>query len=115
MNKLTFSGGNMTEEQKRMIPRIVFWKREIEDIESFIDYFGKSTSKTKPFFETRIMFCFINAFHKTSDFQCSDVIATGFLDYMRHYKEHLEKLVSECDKELVEIADMYLKDEMELN
>ena len=39
----------MTEEQKRMIPRIVFWKREIEDIESFIDYFGKSTSKTKPF------------------------------------------------------------------
>ena len=34
---------------------------------------------------------------------------------MRHYKDHLEKLVSERDKELVEIADMYLKDEMELS
>lgn len=105
----------MTEEQKRMIPRIVLWKREIEDIESFIEYFGRSTSKIKPIFETRIRFCYVNLFYKNSDFPCNDVIATGFLDYMRNYKEQLEKLVSECDTELIEIADMYLKGEMELN
>ena len=105
----------MTEEQKRMIPRIVLWKREIKDIELFLDYFGGSTSSIKPFFRRKTSFCFVNKFNKISDFDCSEVVAIGFLSYMRDYKKHLEKLVSDCDTELVEIADMYLNDEMELS
>ena len=38
-----------------------------------------------------------------------------YLLMQRDYKKHLEKLVSECDTDLVEIADMYLHDEMELD
>lgn len=105
----------MTEEQKRLIPRIVFWKREIKDIELFIDDFSSSPIKIKPFFRRRTSFCYVNRFNKISDFECSEIVASKFLSYMRDYKKHLEKLVSECDTELIEIADMYLNDEMELN
>ena len=105
----------MTEEQKRLIPRIVFWKREIKEIELFIDYFGGSESKVKPFFKRKTSFCYVNRFNRNSNFECSEVVAMGFLSYMQDYKKHLEKLVSECDTELIEIADMYLNNEMELS
>ena len=89
----------MTEEQKRLIRRIVFWKREIKEIELFIDYFGGSESKVKPFFKRKTSFCFVNRFNRNSNFECSEVVALGFL--------------SECDTELIEIADIYLNNEME--
>lgn len=105
----------MTEEQKRLIPKIVFWKREIEDIEQFIRFYSNAPSNTISFFRRKTSFCYLNKFKKLSEFQCSEVVALGFLDYMREYKKHLEKLISECDTDLVEIADMYLHDEMELD
>ena len=100
------------DEKAHEINRIIYWMRQVKQIEGLEKVFSKYAVSGSLILKTGIGFVFWNRWGWRREYELSDEEICLFLDFIREQKKHLQKLIDETDKEKLQLAQLVLNGEI---
>lgn len=103
----------MTERDRDDINRIILFKNQIKEIDSFLMKLGKQDITTKVVFEKSYKVKFLPRYSKVEwEYELTDVLLYEFMNYLHSHKKHLQNLIDEYVSWKVEMADAIINEEI---
>ena len=100
------------DEKAHEINRIIYWLRQVKQIEGLENAFRNYSVKGSLIFKTGIKFVFGNKWGWCREYKLEDEEICLFLEFIREQKKHLQKLIDEADKEKLQLAQLVANGEI---
>ena len=100
------------DEKAHEINRIIYWLRQVKQIEGLENAFSNYSVKGSLIFKTGFKFAFWNTWGRRAEYELTDEEICLFLEFIREQKKHLQELIDKTDKEKLQIAQLVLNGEI---